>query len=175
MTPWTVAHQAPLSMGFSRQEYWSELPFPALEDPSHPVIRPRSPARQVGSLLSEPPVKPIVYLNIANLSSFWKWKSLSHVWLCNPMDCSLPGFSDHGDFPGKDTGVGSHSFSQQKDQILYYLSHQSTKNKNAMYLGAVFAGWERAWWKKEDPFDLLIYVLLMSVHMFYCLCNQVYL
>ena len=81
MTPWTVAHQAPLSMGFSRQEYWSELPFPALEDPSHPVIRPRSPAWQVGSLLSEPPVKPIVYLNIANLSSFWKWKSLSHVWL----------------------------------------------------------------------------------------------
>ena len=38
MTPWTVAHQAPLSMGFSRQEYWSGLPFPPPEDLPHPGI-----------------------------------------------------------------------------------------------------------------------------------------
>ena len=54
-TPWTVAHQAPLSMGFSRQEYWSELPFPSLGDLPDPGIKPRSPALQADALTSEPP------------------------------------------------------------------------------------------------------------------------
>ena len=44
VTPWTVAHQAPLSLGFSRQEYWSGLPFPSPGDLSDPGIEPRSPA-----------------------------------------------------------------------------------------------------------------------------------
>ena len=57
-TPWTVAHQAPLSMGFSRQEYWSGLPFPSPGDLSNPGIEPRSPALQAGPLTSEPPGKP---------------------------------------------------------------------------------------------------------------------
>ena len=56
-TPWTVAHQAPLSMGFSRQEYWSGLPFPSPGDLSDPGIKPRSPALQVDALTSEPPGK----------------------------------------------------------------------------------------------------------------------
>ena len=43
-TPWTVAHQAPLSMEFSRQEYWSGLPFPSPGDLPDPGIEPRSPA-----------------------------------------------------------------------------------------------------------------------------------
>ena len=43
-TLWTVAHHAPLSMGFSRQEYWSGLPFPSPEDLPDPGIEPRSPA-----------------------------------------------------------------------------------------------------------------------------------
>ena len=43
-TPWTVAHQAPLSMGFSRQEYWSGLPCPPPEDRLNPGIEPVSPA-----------------------------------------------------------------------------------------------------------------------------------
>jgi len=59
-TPWTVAHQAPLSMGFSRQEYWSGLPFPYPGDLPNPGIEPRSPALQGDSLLSEPPWKPPV-------------------------------------------------------------------------------------------------------------------
>ena len=42
-TPWTVAHQAPLSMRFSRQEYWSALPFPPPEDLPDPGIKPLSP------------------------------------------------------------------------------------------------------------------------------------
>ena len=44
VTPWTVAYQAPPSMGFSRQEYWSGLPFPSLGDLHNPGIEPGSPA-----------------------------------------------------------------------------------------------------------------------------------
>ena len=57
-TPWTVAHQAPLSMGFSRQEYWSGLPFPSPGDLPDPGIKPRSPASQADAFTSEPPGKP---------------------------------------------------------------------------------------------------------------------
>jgi len=49
-TPWTVARQAPLSMGFPRQEYWSGLPFPSPGDPPDPGIEFASPALQVDSL-----------------------------------------------------------------------------------------------------------------------------
>ena len=49
-TPWTIALQAPLSMGFSRQEYWSGLPFPSPRDLLNPGIKPRSPALQADSL-----------------------------------------------------------------------------------------------------------------------------
>ena len=58
--PWTVVYQASLSMGFSRQEFWSGLPFPSSGDPPDPGIEPRSPALQVDALPSEPPGKPLV-------------------------------------------------------------------------------------------------------------------
>ena len=57
-TPWTVAHQAPPSMGFSRQEYWSGVPFPSLGALPDPGIEPGSPASQADALTSEPPGKP---------------------------------------------------------------------------------------------------------------------
>ena len=53
-TPWTVAHQAPLSMGYSRQKYWSGLPFPSPGDLPNPGIKPRSHALQADTLSSEP-------------------------------------------------------------------------------------------------------------------------
>ena len=53
-TPWTVAYQAPLSMGFSRQEYWSGLPFPSPGDLPDPGIEPRSTTLQTDTLPSEP-------------------------------------------------------------------------------------------------------------------------
>ena len=56
VTPWTVACQAPLSMGFSRQEYW--LPFPSPGDLPDPGIEPGSPALQADSLLTELQGKP---------------------------------------------------------------------------------------------------------------------
>ena len=57
-TPWTIALQAPLSMGFPRQKYWNGLPFPSPGDLPDPGIKPRSLAMQVDSLLSEPLGKP---------------------------------------------------------------------------------------------------------------------
>ena len=56
--PWTVACKAPLSMGFSRQEYWSGLPFLSPGDLPDPGIEPQSPALQADSLPSKPPGKP---------------------------------------------------------------------------------------------------------------------
>ena len=53
VTPWTAACQAPLSMGFSRQEYWSGLSFPSPGDLPDPGIEPGSPALQADSLLTE--------------------------------------------------------------------------------------------------------------------------
>ena len=65
MTPWTVARQAPLSMGFSRQEYWSGLPFPSPGDLPDPGIKTRSPEVQADSLPSEPLGKQTnMYFNI---------------------------------------------------------------------------------------------------------------
>ena len=57
LTLWTVAYQAPPSIEFSRQEYWSGLPFPFPGDPPDPGIKPWSPASQADTLTSEPPGK----------------------------------------------------------------------------------------------------------------------
>ena len=54
VTLWTVARQAPLSVGFSRQEYWSGLPFPSPGDLPDPGIKPGSPALEADALTSEP-------------------------------------------------------------------------------------------------------------------------
>ena len=74
MTPWTVAHQATLSMGFSRQEYWGGLPFPYLGDLPNPGIEPRYPALQADSLPTESQVRPdmqiVIYIYIINPSDF---------------------------------------------------------------------------------------------------------
>ena len=56
-TPWTVAYEAPPSIGFSRQEYWSGLPFPSPGDLPNPGIKPGSPTLQADSLPSEPPLE----------------------------------------------------------------------------------------------------------------------
>ena len=93
-SPWTVAHQAPLSMGFSRQEYWSGLPFPPPRDLPDPGIRLFMIGRWMG--------RRILY--------HWATRralELSHACtrvkllqpcstLCDSMDGSLPGSSVHG-------------------------------------------------------------------------------
>ena len=65
--PWTVVCQAPLSMGFSRQEYWSGLPFHSPEDVPEPEVEPMSPALQADSLPSEPSGKAYKFCFINEL------------------------------------------------------------------------------------------------------------
>ena len=69
VTLWTAAHQAPLSMGFSRQEYWRGQPFPSLgdfPDPGIELASPVSPALQADSLSTEPSGKPFRHLDTPN-------------------------------------------------------------------------------------------------------------
>ena len=89
-TLWTIAHKAPLSMGFCRQEYWRGLPSPPPESLPYQGIKPASsvpPARQVDSLATKPPGRPILKYQLSSV------QSLSHI--CDPMDYSMPGFSVH--------------------------------------------------------------------------------
>ena len=85
------SHQAPLSVEFSRQEYWSELPFPPPGDLSDPGIEARSSALQADSLLSEWPGKPTTCAGTHNQegSHAWcitllspSWNSLFYLWAC---------------------------------------------------------------------------------------------
>ena len=81
-TLWTVAHQASLSMGFSRQEYWSGLPCPPQGDLPDPGIEPVSPALQADSLPLEPPGKPHrTHSNVYKSMLFSQFipSSLSHM------------------------------------------------------------------------------------------------
>ena len=78
--PWTVAYQAPASMGFSRQEYWSGLPFPSPGDVPNLGIEPRSPAFQADALTSEPPGKPKIRLVVMK-EIFTYWGCLASTWL----------------------------------------------------------------------------------------------
>ena len=67
VTLWGIAHQTPLSMEFSRQEYWSGLPFPApegLPDPGVETVSPASPALAGGLFTTKPPGKPVQFLSI---------------------------------------------------------------------------------------------------------------
>ena len=78
----TVAHQAPLSMGILRQEFWSELPFPFPGGLPDPGLEPWSPTLQADSLLYEPPGKPLFpHGCLKHLLShqFSSVQSLSHV------------------------------------------------------------------------------------------------
>ena len=95
-TPWTVAYQAPPSMEFSRQEYWSELPFPSPGDLPNPGIEPRSPTFQADTLTSELPgpqqstdtvkSKPMIFQIIT-----WQTPQFSHflLILMFSLSCSL--------------------------------------------------------------------------------------
>ena len=69
---WTAAYQVPPSVGFSRQEYWSGLPFPSPGDLPNPGIEPRSPALQTDALPSEPPGNPRVPKRVTKFSDIEK-------------------------------------------------------------------------------------------------------
>ena len=71
-TPWTVAHQPPLSMGFSRQEYWSGWPIPSPGDLPNSGIEPGSPTWQAVSLLAGLPGKPKVTYSFTYIAIIFK-------------------------------------------------------------------------------------------------------
>ena len=83
--PWTIAHQPPLFTEFSRQEYWSGLPFPSPGDLPDPGIEAGSPALQANSLPSEPPGKPPIQNKkffFFFLKREWEERSVSNMdWL----------------------------------------------------------------------------------------------
>jgi len=85
-----IACQAPLSMEFSRPEFWSGLPFPSPGNLHNPGIEPGSPTFQADSLLSEPPEKPPNMLVAQSCPT-----------LCNPVDFSPPDSSVHGIIQGR--------------------------------------------------------------------------
>ena len=86
-TPWTVACQAPLSMGFSRQEYWSGLSFPSPGDLPDPGIKPRSPASKADSLLTELRGKPYQWYETYYLFSLQL--VLCCIWIPWPLERKL--------------------------------------------------------------------------------------
>ena len=133
-TTWTVAHQAPLSTGFLRQEYWSGLPFPPPRDTPPPRDQTHISCLAGGFVTSEPPGKTIKYI-----IQFKKVVIQVSTWGLVTQSCLT--LSDHMDYPwdspGKNTGVGCHSLLQSNfpnqrsnprlphySKILYYLSYQ---------------------------------------------------
>ena len=102
-TPWTVAYQAPPSMGFSRQECWSGLPLPSPGDLPNPEIEPGSPALQADTLPSEPPGKPLK-LNCNTISHFnfnYLFTLMMMLWKCCPQYASKFGKLSSGHRTGK--------------------------------------------------------------------------
>ena len=115
-----VAHQPPLSMGLSRQEYWSGLPFPPPGDLLDPGIAPRSSALQTGSLLSEPPGNPHFFLEPQITGT--------HCWRKNNMAPAFHSYSKSGRKPGL---IRKISFRTLKDMggLQLWLSHFQQKQK----------------------------------------------
>jgi len=88
VTLWTVAHQAPLSMGFSRQEYWSGLPIPFPGDLPDTGIKPVSPAL----FTAESPGKPVVVIQSLSRVSETPWSAAHQASLSLTISLSLPKF-----------------------------------------------------------------------------------
>ena len=111
--PWTVAYQAPPSMEFSRQEYWSGLPCLSPGGLPDPGIEPRSPTLQADALLSELPGKPIyththsfpdffsiiAYYKILNIISCDIWLSMLYITHSSVLAWRIPGMGEPGGLP----------------------------------------------------------------------------
>ena len=123
-TPWTVASQAPLPMGFSRQEYWSGLPCPPPEDRPNPGIKPESspsPALQVDSLPLSHQGSPQTQYSDTNMLA--DQVPLSMGFSRQEYWSGLP-FPSPGDLPGPGIEPGSPALQPEPPfEPLYHLSH----------------------------------------------------
>ena len=124
VTLWTVACQAPLSMRFSRQEYWSGLPRPPPGDLPNPGIKPRSPALQAESFPSEPPGKPL-RINIVHLieEATVSQRSLSDYSVSLPNQCQRQSHFKTQIFLVPAPPACCHSASDLALQDLWQISH----------------------------------------------------
>ena len=114
VTQWTIAYQVPLSVGFSRQEYWSGLPFPSPGDLPDPGIEPGSPVSRADSLPSEPPgkVSPTLWV-LTRVGQAWTEESdrlqsmrsqrVAHNW---------SNLAQHGTSSGKAAGITALCFTK---------------------------------------------------------------
>ena len=102
VTPRTVAHQIPLSMKFSRQEYWNGLPFPSPGDLPHPRTEPTSPALAVGFFTTLPPGKPsmMIYNRLKDQQALFLDSKLSDMHLTESEDIVV-----HTDFSYTDNAL----------------------------------------------------------------------
>ena len=107
-SPRTIAHQSPLFIGFSRQEYWSELLCSPSGNHPYPGIEPESPALQADSSLLNHQGSPKCNATCAMLCL----PAQLCLTLCDPMEWSPPSASVHEDSPGKSTGVNCHALLQ---------------------------------------------------------------
>ena len=90
--PWIVAQQVPLSMGFSRQEDWSGLPFPSPGDLSDPGTETLSPALAGGFFTTEPPGQSFIPVQFSSVAQLCPTP-------CDPMNCSTPSLLVHHQLP----------------------------------------------------------------------------
>ena len=112
-TLWTVTCRAPLSMGFSRQEYWTGLPFPSLGDLPHPGIEPGSPVLQADSLLTELPGPETA----TDCPGRGQGPALRSGWPDVPVQLGEPGW----------VGSWGHGFGPHRDQgSVSFRIHQAT-------------------------------------------------
>ena len=92
VTPWTVAHQAPLSMGFLRQEYWGGLPFPSPRDPLNPEIKVPTSTGSSKRQDSSKKTSISALLTMAKLLTVWitkLWKILEEMGIPDHLTCLL--------------------------------------------------------------------------------------
>ena len=142
VTSWTVAHQAPLSMRFPRQEYWSRLPFPSPGDLPDPGIKPTSAALQADSLLCEPPGKPIHHhfcktpTTIVSTRIQWnnRYKALSWYlglkthkpWITSgPIQCHMCSGRKEGS-EGQDQTLGTDDVTKEVETVEGMHQHQTS-------------------------------------------------
>ena len=138
-TPWTVAYQTPPSMGFSRQQYWSGLPFPSPGDLPNPGMEPGSPALQADALPSEPRGKSLYNMNSIVFTS------QCHCVSKRPIDLSISQV--------KVVNKASVSCGATSSYLIYMYSklrkemREKKRQKNVWKCNSIYIVWKTSWSK----------------------------
>ena len=128
--PWTVAYQAPPFIEFSRQEYWSGLPFPSPGDLPNPGIKPRSSTLQADCLPSELPEKPLVRIKNARPIFFLslQFSTQWYVYLYIFKEKKIPKKTKNCKTKQQTNKTKTNQTNKQKNQIMFY-GHNGIKCK----------------------------------------------